>query len=449
MKTFLSLFFLLILCEAGTTAARAQESVSIDFFYDNLDPYGDWREVGSYGYCWQPRNVEQDWQPYSDGRWVYTDAGWTWDSDEPYGWAVYHYGRWVSIVGVGWLWIPGIEWGPGWVSWRHSTDYVGWAPLPPEARFRRSTGLSAWVDDYYDIGPDSYRFIETRDFGAPRLRFAFLDRSRNTTFIRQTTNITNISWTNEMVHNGGPDYDRISQASSRPVSRYKLDRRETFEGDRRAVRTEDLKSRIDGGSLRMFAAPFRARAESGPKKLESKISDVEINHGWKRAGTPAQIQELRTATRGKVKPPEDLPRRPKFEKASDGSSPAPERQPAQKAPESRGKKGDDSPPRPLVRPPATPEKKLPPAARPPAPKADPPKAPRESPNPPAAREKPQPRPAPREKIEPRQQPKPEARPKSEPKPEPQKPAPDKEKGKGNGKGGGKGKDKSEMPEDQA
>ena len=90
MKALHCLLLTALLFGALVPSAVAQESVSMDFFYDNLDPYGTWREVGDYGYCWQPRDVADDWRPYSEGRWVYTDAGWTWDSDEPYGWAGEH-----------------------------------------------------------------------------------------------------------------------------------------------------------------------------------------------------------------------------------------------------------------------------------------------------------------------------------------------------------------------
>lgn len=120
-------------------APTARADVSVEVFYDSLDAYGDWVEVGDYGYCWAPRDVGSDWRPYTDGEWAYTDAGWTWVSDEPYGWAVYHYGRWLRTESIGWVWVPGEEWGPAWVSWRRSPEYVGWAPLPPEARFSRSS----------------------------------------------------------------------------------------------------------------------------------------------------------------------------------------------------------------------------------------------------------------------------------------------------------------------
>src|SRR5579871_5296357 len=131
--------------------ARAQAGVSFDFFYDNLSPYGDWVEVGDYGTCWRPADVDADWSPYTDGYWAYTDAGWTWVSYEDYGGIVYHYGRWIRVEDAGWCWKPDYEWAPAWVSWRYSDDYVGWAPLPPEARWRRGVGISIWADNEYDI----------------------------------------------------------------------------------------------------------------------------------------------------------------------------------------------------------------------------------------------------------------------------------------------------------
>ena len=45
--------------------------------------------------------------PYSTGRWVWDPYyGWTWVDDAPWGWAPYHYGRWVYLDGV-WGWAPG------------------------------------------------------------------------------------------------------------------------------------------------------------------------------------------------------------------------------------------------------------------------------------------------------------------------------------------------------
>ena len=72
-------------------------------FYEPLTPHGEWVVVGSYGRCWRPTRVEVGWRPYSDGDWRRTDAGWYWASNEPWGWATYHYGRWDWSVEFGWI----------------------------------------------------------------------------------------------------------------------------------------------------------------------------------------------------------------------------------------------------------------------------------------------------------------------------------------------------------
>jgi hypothetical protein len=73
---------------------------------DDLDHYGDWRVVPTYGAVWMPR-VAAGWVPYSTGSWVYDPFyGWTWVDAAPWGWAPFHYGRWVSVGGY-WGWTPG------------------------------------------------------------------------------------------------------------------------------------------------------------------------------------------------------------------------------------------------------------------------------------------------------------------------------------------------------
>ncbi len=131
---------------------------------------------------------------------VYTDAGWTWVSEEPFGWATYHYGRWVRLRRIGWVWVPGEEWAPAWVSWRTSKNYVGWAPLPPEARFDRKSGIRNWADNYYDIGPDQYAFVPGDEFGSRRIQRSVVPVERNVTIVIETTNVTNITYANATIH---------------------------------------------------------------------------------------------------------------------------------------------------------------------------------------------------------------------------------------------------------
>ena len=330
----------------GTAVPRVQAavSVSVDFFHDHLESYGDWREVGDYGYCWQPRNVDRDWRPYSDGHWVYTDAGWTWDSEEPYSWAVYHYGRWARVDRIGWVWVPGTEWGPAWVSWRRGSRHVGWAPLPPEARFSRSVGFSSRVDADYDIGPTNYTFVEVRNFGAPRLRTVMVEPRENITIIHQTTNITRITYVNNVVYNEGPQYEAISRESAQPIRRLKLERREDFEGDPRAARAEQLRSRVEGDSLRVLALPIDAKPATAPRKVAAKVEKAEVDRGWKNAGPAGEVSKLRTKIKSEPATSAELPTQPKIEKTAEApaESPVPSTVKDEKAGKGRMRDGDRS-----------------------------------------------------------------------------------------------------------
>src|SRR5271155_2920265 len=151
---------------APAPAASASPDVTYQEFYDALSPYGTWVQMPGYGYVWQPLATVQDfrWRPYTLGRWAYTDDGWTWASDEPFGWITYHYGRWKRTHTLGWVWVPADEWAPAWVSWRYGNYYVGWAPLPPEARFDGATGIQQWADQQYNLGESDYTFVPASEF---------------------------------------------------------------------------------------------------------------------------------------------------------------------------------------------------------------------------------------------------------------------------------------------
>jgi len=93
-----------------------------------LDAYGDWVYVPTFSsWMWQPR-VNNDWVPYSHGRWYWTPVGWSWISYEPWGWYPFHYGSWYLDESFGWVWGFDSVWGPAWVDWLYSPGYVGWCP---------------------------------------------------------------------------------------------------------------------------------------------------------------------------------------------------------------------------------------------------------------------------------------------------------------------------------
>jgi hypothetical protein len=310
-------FFAAVLMLAIVSRVSAAE-LSVDFFYDSLAPQGDWVEVGDYGYCWHPRDVSEDWRPYTDGHWVFTDAGWTWVSDESWGWATYHYGRWARVEDEGWVWVPDTEWAPAWVSWRHSDRYVGWAPLPPEARFEARVGIKSWADSYYDIGPSYYSFVETRNIGSPSLRRVIVEPRENLTIINSTTNITNISYTQNNIYNAGPDYAAISRVSEQPVQKLKLERRTDI--DASGMQGQQLTARVQGQSLQVVAPRLTASTTAvAPKKVVRRVDAAKIDRGWQKAGDPAAVEQARAKMKSEAKIPADLPPQPKFEKRTTGA----------------------------------------------------------------------------------------------------------------------------------
>lgn len=115
------------------SAARAALPPEYRLFYDALEEDGDWTLIEPYGYVFRPDVNFVAWHPYERGFWVPSDVyGWVWISTEPFGWATFHYGRWMYDDYQGWVWMPGLDWGPAWVSWEMGAEYVGWAPLPPD-----------------------------------------------------------------------------------------------------------------------------------------------------------------------------------------------------------------------------------------------------------------------------------------------------------------------------
>ena len=122
---------------------------------DELDRYGRWDNDADYGPIWTPRGVDARWAPYSAGHWAWVQPwGWTWIDDAPWGFAPFHYGRWVQRSSS-WFWVPGQRvlrpvYAPALVAWvggpgvqvsiaiggqRRQEPVVGWFPLAPREVF--------------------------------------------------------------------------------------------------------------------------------------------------------------------------------------------------------------------------------------------------------------------------------------------------------------------------
>ena len=116
------------LAERLGVASTAYLPSTLRPYASTFDRHGYWQRHSTYGDVWYPR-VSSGWRPYYQGQWNFVGSfGWTWIGYDPWAWPTHHYGRWGFSTGS-WFWIPGVHWGPAWVSWAWTPAYVAWCPL--------------------------------------------------------------------------------------------------------------------------------------------------------------------------------------------------------------------------------------------------------------------------------------------------------------------------------
>lgn len=221
----------LFLCLGGSATSYADiqvqasvgsygNQVNLSYFYDDLSSDGEWFEDPSYGTCWTPYDMSADWRPYYDGRWEYTDYGWSWASNERFGWATYHYGRWIFDDSYGWVWVPGNEWAPAWVAWRYSDNWVGWAPLPPAAHWDGSIGLT--FGGASAIPSHDWCFVPQSRLLDVNISLQVTSVGRNVTLLERSRDATRYEARDGRPANIGIDVALVETNIGRPVPRARI-----------------------------------------------------------------------------------------------------------------------------------------------------------------------------------------------------------------------------------
>jgi hypothetical protein len=155
--------------------------------YQELDAHGEWVNDASYGTVWYPRVTIADWAPYRYGQWRWVHPwGWTWIDDARWGFAPFHYGRWVQS-GSRWGWVPGPisrrpAYAPALVGFAGTPEHrpapgrahapgSNWFPLAPGEAWRPPFGASQRYVDRVNNGwarpglgqPPRYQFQNRPD----------------------------------------------------------------------------------------------------------------------------------------------------------------------------------------------------------------------------------------------------------------------------------------------
>lgn len=259
--------------------------INLVYFQNQLQPFGHWLDVPPYGPAWQPNEaVLPGWRPYfNDGNWQYTDAGWFWHSAVPYGDIVFHYGRWMRDFRYGWVWVPGYDWAPAWVSWRHADGFAGWAPLPPAARFEVGVGLffrgGLAVDVDFGLAPDDYMFVGYDHFWDHDYRPFLLPRERVGLVFRTSLVMNDHRIVDGRLVFEGPGRERVAAFTHREVVVEKVVIRDPriehgreMERTRTVERVKEIQSRPPSDPLRRnmekaaaVAKPADARGPAGAR----------------------------------------------------------------------------------------------------------------------------------------------------------------------------------------
>ena len=195
--------------------SRSAQYLSHDVVgYEDLDDYGEWRDDRNYGHVWFPTQVAAGWAPYREGHWAWISPwGWTWVDDAPWGYAPFHYGRWVAVGGR-WGWVAGpvdvapvyapalvVFVGAGGVGFGGN---VGWFPLGPREVYVPSYSVSRVYINRVNVSNTTVSSITIANV-------------YNTT--RTTTNITNVTYVNRNVAGAVTAVPQRAFVSAQPVAR--------------------------------------------------------------------------------------------------------------------------------------------------------------------------------------------------------------------------------------
>jgi hypothetical protein len=283
------------LADRNSTKAYADIQINFGTFHNSLSPYGNWVNINNYGPVWRPSHRQADWQPYySNGYWAYTDYGWTWVSQDPWGHIAYHYGSWLNDPSYGWVWVPGYNWAPAWVTWQYTDDYIGWAPLPPNyyydpynSSYNRNDPYSRGGysnNGYYDrpvvVERTYYVFVPSQSITSPNLNRVRIPVERNIEITRRARPITTINVENNHIVNHGPSVPGIERMKRNRISINQIQREARIEPA--PIRVSRERNRLEVSS-----------PETNRREARRVIGDFDREEKAARADRDRQLNDER------------------------------------------------------------------------------------------------------------------------------------------------------------
>jgi hypothetical protein len=325
---------------AGSAEAYEGLPEEVQPYYPELSASGSWSYVDDYGYVWQPTGVGSDWKPYYDGYWGYGPHGYFWISNEPWGWAPYHYGRWSWIGGRGWCWSPGSVFAGAWVSWSVGSVYVGWSPL---SYWNYPGYRSAWHYGYYD--PYCWTFVSYRHFGHRYYSHYTVGWDHVRYDARRSAVVTRPPRYSPRRLASSDDARRGAYREAVDDTRYRLQASERDAARRRSFRTDEYRSSrpaTEGRDRREATPPPSAKQRyvtqsRYPRKItaerpaaprtapapRTRASDERLQGIYRKMAQPRQTRETPTVYRPSPRTQKTTTRPSPTRRPTSGASPRP------------------------------------------------------------------------------------------------------------------------------
>lgn len=284
------------------------QNVSFQNFYDLLFPYGEWIQVTKddieedlnegegqgrnfnsiqeeeFLFIWKP-NENTDWKPYLNGRWIYTEQGWFWESSDKWGNYTYNYGRWWNSKKFGWVWLPGYVWAPSWVRWKISEDhkYIGWVGLTPKAKWEYIVGINE--NNYrYKNKNNEWVFTDINNFSDEINHNATIKSNKINDILTSCKDIINVTVINDRINSLGPDVNKIESISGKKMKRKQLrfhkNNRKIEIGENDIVVGKSKLSRYDNKEVIDKPKKFK-RSEKVKKMIKKRIKEKIKHRGRK------------------------------------------------------------------------------------------------------------------------------------------------------------------------
>ncbi len=229
---------------------------------------------------WVPNShyINEGWNPYTNGRWVWTSWGWSWVSDYRWG-LTYHYGRWWFSPIYGWVWSPGRRYAPAWVFWSHHRDYDGWYPISPRIRHRN------W--NYTDEGRNHFNrnnwiFVRNQDFTKHVTVSTIMPYEKNKEILVNSKQTLTLKDNGKKIYNPNPDVKSISTVAVKKIDQKPVTKNVTTD-----IKNQDNKKiPVNKTEVKTKPVDIKKKTEINNKKVDNvKTSGNVKKIDTKKSGT--------------------------------------------------------------------------------------------------------------------------------------------------------------------